>query len=49
MMVLKGITILSQTSTFNEYIQDWSRQSYELKTWESFKNSFTESIDNIEE
>ena len=40
MSVSKGITLLSQTSTFNEDIHEWQRQSAELKTWEGFKNFF---------
>ena len=48
-MVYKGITLLSQKSTFNEDIQEWRRQSADLKAWATFKIFFTELIENNRE
>ena len=39
-MMLKGITPLVQTDTFNEDIWEWCQQYTELKTWEGFKTLF---------
>ena len=46
MMVSKGITFLEQTATFNKDIRGWLQQSSDLKTWASFKFSFTERTEN---
>ena len=40
MMILKGITLLSQTGFFNDDIQEWRRQSSYLKTWRKYKLFF---------
>ena len=37
MMVSKGITLLEQTATFIDYIQEWRQQTTNLKTWAAFK------------
>ena len=40
MMMSKGITLLEKTGVFKEDIQEWRRQSADLKTWEKYKLVF---------
>eukprot|EP00978_Attheya_sp_CCMP212_P008919 scaffold21039_cov30-Attheya_sp.AAC.2 len=40
MMVTKGITLLSNTTVFNEDIKQWRRKPATEKTWEIFKTHF---------
>ena len=40
MMVLNGITLLTQTARFNNYIREWRRKPTELNMWENFKTFF---------
>ena len=47
MIVSKGITILAQTTTFNEEIWEWRWKSTNIKTWEGFKKFYSERIENI--
>ena len=40
MMMSKGITLLEKTGVFKEDIQEWRRQSADLKTWGKYKLVF---------
>jgi restriction endonuclease len=40
MMVSKGITLLSNTVTFNDDIKQWRRKADKGKTWDEFKTHF---------
>ena len=45
-MVSTVITNLSQTATFNKYIQEWRRKTTNLNTWAGFKTFSTNTIVN---
>ena len=38
MMVLKGVTLFAQTTTFNEDVSEWILKPTNLKTWSGFNN-----------
>ena len=39
-MVSTGITLLEQTTMFNEDIREWIRQTTDLKIWANYKKFF---------